>query len=639
MGLGAFRSLLCATAAAALVGCAAGPEASSPWVIDAPPVCEVRLTQHGFLPSASKTAILQTDSNAPIAYAVRDATGGIVAEGLSEPGQLNRASGDIPHRINLPRDLPVGEGYTVAACRKASHPFDVRADLYAGLSEDALRYFYHNRIGTEIKAEFVQGPQWARRASLAPLSATCFSGNDMFGNAWPGCTHTLDVTGSWFDAGDFGVYAVNMSVSIWTLQHAYERLTALDALADAGWKDGRMQLPETGNGVSELLDEARWGMESLLKLQVPEGGKAWVPMPGTEITRDQPAKLQEISAGGLVHHKLAGRVWPGVPAWPWEADQERLLYPPSTSATLGLAATGAQCARLWAGLDDAFAGKCFAAAQSAYAAAKAHPAILASNNFDGSGAYGDTRLEDEFAWAALELYQTTGDPAYLADLRANAAFGPVKDSFGWADVDLLPALTLAVAGDARDRTLSVDGRNIVLQAADRILAIRDEEGYAFPLRHDEYYWGSNSGVLNRGLVLALAYDLTGEARYRDGAVDGVEYVLGRNVLGQSYVSGYGEKAMRAPHHRIWSGAINPAFPFPPHGAVGGGPNSLTMADPVAARMKGSCAPMACWADDVEAYALNEVAINWNAPLTALAIFLDHTERRAGRGDPATSSKE
>jgi endoglucanase len=49
--------------------------------------------------------------------------------------------------------------------------------------------------------------------------------------------------------------------------------------------------------------------------------------------------------------------------------------------------------------------------------------------------------------------------------------------------------------------------------------------------------------------------------------------------------------------------------------------------------------MACWADDVEAYALNEVAINWNAPLTALAIFLDHTERRATRAGQATSSKE
>lgn len=633
------KAALFAIAALAFAGCAKSSDAGAPITSESIQDCDIHLTQHGFLPSATKTAILQTSSDVPIAYLVRNANGETVVEGLSAPGGDNPASGGRPHMVSLPPDFPEGNDYVIAACGQTSHPFDVRADLYAGLSEDALRYFYHNRIGTEIKEEFVQGPQWARRESLSPLTATCFAGEDMFGNTWPGCAHELDVTGSWFDAGDFGVYAVNMAISIWTLQHAYERLVAQDALDEADWADGRLQLPETGNGVSELLDEARWGMESLLKLQVPEGGKAWVPSPGTEITRDKPAKLQEISASGLVHHKLAGRKWPPLPSWPWEADPERLLYPPSTAASLGLAATAAQCARLWAGIDEAFASQCLIAARRAYAAAAAHPEIFASNNFDGSGAYGDTRLADEFAWAALELYQTTGDPSYLADLRANTAFGGAKDSFGWADVDLLPALTLGVVKDAKDAALSEHGRRLVLQAAEQIVEIKDSEGYRFPLRASEYYWGSNSVVLNRGLVLAIAFDLTGETRFRDAAVDGMEYLLGRNVLGQSYVSGYGTQAMRAPHHRIWAGAMDPAYPLPPPGALSGGANNTAMADPVAIAMKGTCAPMACWADNVEAYALNEVAINWNAPLTALSIFLDQTERRLGRTEESTRSKE
>jgi endoglucanase len=589
--------------------------------------CQINLTQVGFLPSGAKRAILQSDSLNAVAFEVRDAAGTVIYSGQSVPGGDDAASGVRTHRLELPRDLAEGDGYVVSACGAESRPFAVRSDIYAGLSEDALRYFYHNRIGIEIEAQYVQGPEWARREALNPVVATCFSGKDMFGNEWPGCEHELDVTGSWFDAGDFGVYAVNMGISIWTLQHAYERLSVQDQVVAAGWADGRMRLPETGNGVSEILDEARWGMESLLRLQVPEGGKAWVAADGQDIGPRSKPVLTEIEAGGLVHHKLAGRNWPPMPDWPWTDNQERLLFPPSTAGTLALAATGAQCARLWAGVDDEFAGRCFGASERAYAAAKRHPDLIASNNFDGSGAYGDDEFADEFAWAALELYVTTGAPEYLADLRANPAFKAPGDSFGWSDVGLLPALTLATQEAPRDRKLADDGSKTILETAQKIVAIRDQQGYAIPLRATEYFWGSNSVALNRGLVLAAAYDLTGDASFRDAAVDAMDYVLGRNVLDQSYVSGYGARPMRAPHHRIWSGAIDPEHPFPPPGALSGGANNTAMADPVAMKLKGTCAAMACWADDTEAYALNEVAINWNAPLVALAIFLDQTERK------------
>lgn len=592
--------------------------------------CQINMTQVGFLPSGAKRVILQTDSRDAVAFELRDGAGAVIHAGQSVPGGQDAASGVQTHRLELPGDLAEGEGYVVSACGAESRPFAVRGDLYAGLSEDALRYFYHNRIGIEIEAQYVQGPEWARREALNPVVATCFSGTDLYGNEWPGCAHELDVTGSWFDAGDFGVYAVNMGISIWTLQHAYERLDAQGLVEAAGWADGRMRLPETGNGVSEILDEARWGMESLLRLQVPEGGKAWVAGGAQEIRVGKASELTEIDASGMVHHKLAGRNWAPLPAWPWEDNPERFLFPPSTSGTLALASTGAQCARLWAGIDDEFAGRCFAAAERAYAAAKRHPDILASANFDGSGGYGDSNLADEFAWAALELYVTTGAPEYLADVRATGAAQPDGDSFGWADVDLLPALTVAVQIEPRDLDISADGAKSVVEAARKIIAITEDQGYAVPLRATEFYWGSNSGALNRGLVLAAAYDLTGEQAFRDGAIDAVDYVLGRNVLDQSYVSGYGARPMRAPHHRIWAGAINPGYPLPPPGALSGGANSTAMADPVAAKLKGKCAPMACWADNTEAYALNEVAINWNAPLAALAIFLDQTERTSNR---------
>jgi endoglucanase len=104
----------------------------------------------------------------------------------------------------------------------------------------------------------------------------------------------------------------------------------------------------------------------------------------------------------------------------------------------------------------------------------------------------------------------------------------------------------------------------------------------------------------------------------------MDYLLGRNPLDQSFVSGYGERPMRNPHHRFWAPSFDTGLPGPPPGALSGGPNNSPPADDVAKALYGTCAPQTCWADDARAYSLNEVAINWNAPLVWVAAFLDDT---------------
>jgi endoglucanase len=102
----------------------------------------------------------------------------------------------------------------------------------------------------------------------------------------------------------------------------------------------------------------------------------------------------------------------------------------------------------------------------------------------------------------------------------------------------------------------------------------------------------------------------------------MDYLLGRNPLDQSYVSGYGARPMRNPHHRFWAHQLNPAYPSPPPGVLSGGPNNSSMGDPVASTMRGTCAPQTCWRDMAMAWTQNEVAINWNAPFFWVAAFLD-----------------
>src|SRR5690606_30683859 len=126
-------------------------------------------------------------------------------------------------------------------------------------------------------------------------------------------------------------------------------------------------------------------------------------------------------------------------------------------------------------------------------------------------------------------------------------------------------------------------------------------GYRFPLKagSDGYPWGSNSFVINNILVSALAYDFSNKPEFLDTVVLGMDYLLGRNALAKSYVTGYGERALQNPHHRFWAKQANAKFPAPPPGALSGGPNSA-LQDPYAkaAGLPG-CAPQKCFADHIE----------------------------------------
>ncbi len=593
----------------------------------------LRLNQIGFETGSPKTAILRSASSTPVAWRVLDASDQVQLAGTSTIFGDNASSGDAVHRIDLTALDEPGETYRLEACGEISHPFTVSARPFDQLSVDALTYFYHNRLGTPIEADFVQGHAWTREAGFPNSQPTCFYGTDEAGNSWPGCDYRLNVTGGWADAGDYGKYVVNGGIAVWTLQNFVERLARQPDAVRSIWADGRAPLPENGNQISDILDEARWQLEFMLAMQVPDGARLAVPL-GRQNGR-QPLSLTEIDASGLVHHKVHERQWLPLPLLPSEASEERFLLPPSTAASLNLAASAAQAARLWETLDPAFATRSLEAARRAYAAALRQPHIYAYGNFGGGGAYSDFDLADEFAWAATELYLTTGEEDFLADLQggaptlADSAMLQVRGAtIAWPAVHLLPAITILQNATGFPAPLVDSARRQVLAVADQYLLDRDAEGYAVPLSADQYVWGSNGNLSNRGLVLAIAHDLTGDPAYRQGAIDALDYLLGRNALDQSYVGGYGARPLQYPHHRFWAAGADPEFPPAPPGALSGGANATNMSDPVALEMRGQCAPQTCWVDDYRAYALNEVAVNWNAPFFWLTAWLDTTAAAA-----------
>jgi endoglucanase len=165
----------------------------------------------------------------------------------------------------------------------------------------------------------------------------------------------------------------------------------------------------------------------------------------------------------------------------------------------------------------------------------------------------------------------------------------------------------------------------VVDAAKGYLAHVAAEGYPVPLTAGgagKYPWGSNSLVLNNMVMWGLAHEITGDDAFLEGMLKGIDYLLGRNPNSQSYVSGYGTYPLSNPHHRHWAAQLDAAFPPPPPGAVSGGPNS-DLQDPYVqqAGLPG-CPPMKCFADHIESWSTNEVAINWNAPFAWVVAYLD-----------------
>ena len=582
----------------------------------------VRATQTGIRPGYTFVGIAETDRTEALNWRIMAPNGETVADGQTIPYGYHDGSGAHVQLVvtDALRTPATGLVLEVEGVGK-SHPFAVSEDVFKQLKYDTLHYFYHNRAGVPIEARYAGGKQWARPAGHEIEVLTCFAGTDTRGVEWPACDYKLDVSGGWYDAGDHGKYVVNSGISVWSLLNAYERGTD-------GFEDGTGNIPESGNGVSDLLDEARINLDYMLSMQAPEGAEAAV-LRGQVNGQWETASPDVIDVSGMVHHKSGDTVWARFPLMPHENTANRVLFAPSTAATLHVAAVGAQCARVFNGIDDVYATKCLAAAKRAFAAAKRVPDAYAYDNFPGTGPYGSTDIRGEFYWAAAELYAATGDAAYAEDVKTYQAAldqWPVsgRQQPYWGDTTGLGVLTLARL--APDPAIRQEAVGALRQTADAYIAQTRFEGYQIPMNRGVWPWGSIGTLASRGMMLGTAYDLTGDVRYRDGALSLLDYILGRNPRDISYVSGHGENAFKAPHHRHWAGARHEGYPLPPPGAVSGGPNNTDPAGPVSRMIIDQCHAQTCYADHVDAFELNEVAINWQAATFWLAAWADDIDR-------------
>jgi endoglucanase len=129
-------------------------------------------------------------------------------------------------------------------------------------------------------------------------------------------------------------------------------------------------------------------------------------------------------------------------------------------------------------------------------------------------------------------------------------------------------------------------------------------------------------ILNNMMLMCLAHDIGGDVEYLDSVRLSMDYLVGRNPVNMSYVSGYGTYSMQHPHHRFWANLPADGYPPPPPGAVSGGPNSSPSDDAAAEVGLSNLPPSKRYLDVIGSYSTNEVTINWNASLAWVATFLD-----------------
>ncbi|HEY1160335.1 MAG TPA: glycoside hydrolase family 9 protein [Terracidiphilus sp.] len=539
------------------------------------PTLAIKVDQVGYLLDSPKVALVSAQADA---FEVRRSSdGAVVFHGKLAPPQADPNSGDLVQAADFSTLRKPGTYYVDIPGVGRSWNFTLGENVFEHTWYLAMRGFYGQRCGTAVDL----GPEFPGYSHPA-----CHLHGQF--HASSGAKGERDNIGGWHDAGDYGRYMVNSGIATGTLLWAWE-------IFGPKLKNIQLRIPETGNGTPDILNEVRWNLEWMLKMQDGDGG-AW--------------------------HKQTSEHFPGFVApqndtLPSEVIGTGSAPYKSTCATADLAAVGAIAARVYKPFDAKFAAQTLDAARRAWAWTEKNPNVTFRNPPGVStGEYGDSNCSDERLWAAAELWRTTGEPAFNDFVLKNfAQFLPTLDSpplENWGQVGPMALWTYALSNqkDADPRVVEAI-RQRTLAAGRAIVERTRTNPYRISMNAADYVWGSNGVAAGYGMYLLIANVFSPDRSFTDVARDNLHYLLGRNTFSLSWVTQVGENPFQHPHHRP-SGAKGEPWP----GLLSGGPNAGRQ-DAVLAALPRDLPPAKVYADQLASYASNEICINWQASLVFL----------------------
>ncbi len=526
----------------------------------------VNLNQVGFRTADRKTAVIRSEG-IDQTFTIKDESGKEVYSGkLNGPVDAQYADEKV-YQADFSDFKTPGKYIVSVSNGDESYPFTIGDDVYDQLLKDSFLMLYKQRCGTEVSADIAG--EFAH--PVCHDSKALIYGTNSY----------IDVSGGWHDAGDYGRYVVAGATTVADLLLAYEDYPEL-------WEADDLGIPESGNGIPDILDEAAYELKWMLKMQ------------------DQ--------ATGGVYHKVTCREFPGF-VMPQEETEELVVCPISNTATGDFAAVMAKASTVYADIDPAFAKTALAAAKKAYAYLEEHKSAVSFKNPEeiSTGEYPDGQFKDEMYWASVELYKVTGDEAYIK-YAEDLLDMYVLHGFGWDSMGSYGNIAYLSMDPEKQNSALVEKIKTEIEAnAKEYLNNSKTDGYMSDLGSN-YCWGSNLSVCGyaRQMLIAAKYASDDQKKeYEQAVYDQLSYILGQNATGYCFLTGYGSLNAQNPHHRpsIANGK-------PMSGMVIGGPDG-NMEDSFIKSVMAGTPPAKCYADNAQSYSTNEVTIYWNSPFVYL----------------------
>jgi len=570
----------------------------------------IRLNQVGFYPNSPKVAIVVNTPQAEKFFVVSESGKDTVFSGTLKKAGIWEFSQESVSQADFSQVQNAGKYHLFVPGLGNSYSFKIGKDVLLSPGKASLKGFYFQRASTALSEKYAG--KWAR-AEGHPDDSVKVHNSAASPNRPTGTI--ISSSRGWYDAGDYNKYIVNSGISTGTLLSLYEDYPSFfDTL--------KVNIPESGNSIPDILDEILWNLRWMMTMQDP-------------------------SDGG-VYHKLTAASFEGM-VMPEIAKKQRYVVQKGTAATLDFAAVTAQAARIFKNFNTQLPGlsdSLLKASVAAYNWAKKNPdrAYVQSKLSDPTiltGEYGDGDFEDEFQWANLELFVTTGDKKYYDDAQLPATLSSAFGVPAWPVVNTLGLYSLARNSTRFSNMKGIDLKAVtdqIVKMADRYKNNAAQSPYAIPMGVDksDFVWGSNSVAANQGILLLNAYKITGDRSYLNAAIANQDYLLGRNATGYSFLTGFGSKSPMNPHHRP-SVADKNKEPVP--GLMVGGPNPGQQDAIHCKRYKEENKyPATSYIDEHCSYASNEIAINWNAPFAYETLAIEALLADKGKDSKLSETK-